>query len=63
MSATAKKITIRVDEYLQGELNAEEKHELIDGDDYAMVGASGNHERISLNISRKFGNHLGRLTL
>jgi Uma2 family endonuclease len=23
-----------------------------------MAGASGNHERISLNISRKFGNHL-----
>ena len=23
-----------------------------------MAGASGNHERISLNISRRFGNHL-----
>ncbi len=58
MSASAKNITISVDEYLLGELNAEEKHELIDGDVYAMAGASGNHERISLNISRKFGNHL-----
>jgi Uma2 family endonuclease len=58
LSVTAKKISISVDDYLQGELNAEEKHELIDGGVYAMAGASGNHERISLNISRKFGNHL-----
>ena len=56
---TAKKInTIGMDEYLQGELNSQIKHELIDGDVYAMAGASGNHERISGNIYRKFGNHL-----
>jgi len=57
--STAKKIdTISIDEYLQGELNSQIKHELIDGDVYAMAGASGNHERISGNIYRKFGNHL-----
>ena len=55
----AKKIdTISIAEYLQGELNSQIKHELIDGDAYAMAGVSGNHERISGNIYRKFGNHL-----
>jgi len=47
-----------MDEYLQGELKSQIKHELIDGDAFAMAGASGNHERISGNIYRKFGNHI-----
>lgn len=56
---TVKKVNpINMEEYLQGELNSQVKHELINGDIYAMAGASGNHERISLNIARKFGNHL-----
>ena len=58
MSATIKSIDIREENYLQGEINSKVKHELIDGGVYAMAGASGNHERISLNISRRFGNHL-----
>ncbi len=45
-------------EYLQGELNSEIKHELIDGCLYAMAGASANHERISGNIYSEFRNHL-----
>ena len=45
-------------EYLEGELVSEVKHEFIDGQVFAMAGASGNHERISNNILRKFGNHL-----
>jgi len=45
-------------EYLDGEKISEIKHEFIDGAVYAMAGASKNHERISLNVSRKFGNHL-----
>lgn len=49
---------ISVEDYLTGELNSDIKHELIDGYVYAMAGASANHERISGNISRKFGNHL-----
>ncbi|MCK5191049.1 MAG: Uma2 family endonuclease [Methylococcales bacterium] len=49
---------ISEEEYLQGELSSEVKHELIDGRVYAMAGASANHERIAVNISRKFGNHL-----
>lgn len=58
MSATIKSIDIREEDYLQGEINSKVKHELIDGGVYAMAVASGNHERISLNISRRFGNHL-----
>jgi len=45
-------------DYLDGEKISEIKHEFIDGVVYAMAGASKNHERISLNVSRKFGNHL-----
>lgn len=44
--------------YLQGELHSETKHEYIDGVVYAMTGASKNHQRITANISREFGNHL-----
>ncbi len=49
---------ISVEDYLKGELSSDIKHELIDGCVYAMPGASANHERISGNIYRKFGNHL-----
>lgn len=45
-------------DYLQGELTSDIKHELINGHVYAMAGASANHERIAGNIYRKFGNHL-----
>jgi len=57
MSATAKNISICVDDYLQGELEREVKHELIDVEVYAMAGASANHERISGNIYAEFRNH------
>ena len=49
---------ISIDEYLQGELISETKHELIDGHIYAMAGASANHERISGNIYAEFRSHL-----
>lgn len=49
---------ISVEDYLTGELSSDIKHELIDGHVYAMAGASANHERISVNVLRKFGNHL-----
>jgi len=45
-------------EYLAGEKIADIKHEYIDGDVFAMAGASASHNRISLNVARKFGNHL-----
>ncbi len=45
-------------EYLAGEKIADIKHEYIDGEVFAMAGASASHNRISLNMARKFGNHL-----
>jgi len=49
---------ISEEDYLQGELVSEIKHELIDGRVYAMAGASANHDRIAGNVYRKFGDHL-----
>ena len=46
------------DDYLQGELVSDVKHELVDGYVYAMAGASANHERIAGNIYKKLGHHL-----
>lgn len=37
-------------DYLQGELIADVRHELIDGEVFAMAGASRNHQRIVRNI-------------
>jgi Uma2 family endonuclease len=45
-------------EYLEGELISDIKHELIDGYAYAMAGASKDHERISGNLFALFHAHL-----
>jgi Uma2 family endonuclease len=45
---------IGIDEYLDGELSSDIKHEYIEGSVYAMSGASRNHERIALNIAAEF---------
>ena len=49
---------ISEDEYLAGEMVSEIKHELIDGEVYAMAGASRNHNLLISNTSRILGNHL-----
>ena len=49
---------ITEEEYLNAELTSEVKHEYIDGQIYAMAGASVSHRKISGNIFRKIGNHL-----
>lgn len=61
MLAKKSEYSIGVDEYLQGELIAETKHELIDGVVYAMVGTSGNHDRIVGNVYSEFRSHLKNL--
>ena len=53
-----KEVFLSESDYLEGELISDIKHEFIDGQVFAMADASGNHERISNNILRKFGNHL-----
>ena len=45
-------------DYLDDEKISEIKHEYVNGEVYAMVGTSKNHERISQNMSRLFGVHL-----
>ncbi len=49
---------ITVEEYLNGELISEVKHEYVDGQVFAMAGASKNHERISGNFFAEFRSHL-----
>jgi len=45
-------------DYLEGELISDIKHELIEGYAYAMAGSSKNHERISAKLMQLFANHL-----
>jgi Uma2 family endonuclease len=45
-------------DYLQGELLAETKHELINGQLCAMVETSDNHHLISLNVASELRNQL-----
>lgn len=49
---------ISAEEYLQGELLADIKHQLIDGKAYAMAGASENHNLLALNIAGELRNQL-----
>ena len=59
MSLVDKKIdTLSPEEYLNGELESEVKHEYIGGHVYAMAGASKKHNIISGNIFRELSNHL-----
>ena len=44
--------------YLDGELFSDIKHEYIDGDVYAMSGASANHNRIAGNVQAALHSHL-----
>lgn len=54
----ANKHRIDAQEYIQGELNSTIKHELINGEVFAMVGASAVHNLISLNIAGALHQHL-----
>lgn len=54
----AKTAFISEADYLAGEKIAETKHEYIDGEVFAMAGASASHNRISLNVATLFNVHL-----
>lgn len=45
-------------DYLHNELQSQIKHEFIDGELFAMVGASSAHNLISLNIATELRTHL-----
>ncbi|PKM13464.1 MAG: hypothetical protein CVV13_01755 [Gammaproteobacteria bacterium HGW-Gammaproteobacteria-3] len=49
---------ISIQDYLEGELISEVKHEYRDGYVYAMAGASRNHERITGNVFAEIRNLL-----
>ena len=58
MSLKYKIEQLSIPDYLEGELLSPIKHEYIEGDVYAMAGASSNHNRLVANIVREFGVHL-----
>jgi Uma2 family endonuclease len=47
-----------ITEYLKNEQDSDSKHEYIEGQVYAMAGASKNHQRIISNLVRLLSTHL-----
>lgn len=58
MSDAQKAEAISVEEYLNKQQVDEAKHEYVNGQVYAMGGASPNHGRISTNLAIAIGTHL-----
>ena len=52
------KTKISLEDYLEGEKVSQIRHEFIDGEVYAMAGASDSHHRISFNLAAKLDAHL-----
>jgi len=50
MVSAAEKLPLTVEEYLQGEASAEYKHEYLNGEVWAMVGATDAHVTIAMNL-------------
>lgn len=47
-----------ITDYLKNEQHSDTKHEYLNGEVYAMAGASKNHQHIILNLSSLFRTHL-----
>jgi Uma2 family endonuclease len=58
MSAVLAKPYISENEYLEIEQHSDIKHEYINGEMWAMAGASLAHNILTSNVSRHLGNHL-----
>jgi Uma2 family endonuclease len=52
------KPSISVEDYLEGKKISEVRHEYLDGEVYAVSGASKRHNRISINLLARLLNHL-----
>lgn len=52
------KTKISIEDYLEGEKISSVKHEYVNGEVYAMAGASDKHHRICANIFTKLDSHL-----
>lgn len=51
-------LPVSVADYLEGELRSQVRHEYVEGRVYAMVGASGSHNIICLNLATTLHTHL-----
>jgi Uma2 family endonuclease len=58
MPATQKAPLVRVEDYLEGELRSQSRHEYVGGVVYAMAGTSDVHNTISLNLASSLRTHL-----
>lgn len=52
------KLVLSVEEYIEGELHSEVKHEYLAGEVYAMAGASDAHNLIAINLTTALHRHL-----
>jgi Uma2 family endonuclease len=59
VSPRTMKVHVSVAEYLAGELESPVRHEYVQGEVYAMAGASDRHNRIAGNIYARLLAHLG----
>ncbi len=57
-SNLSENIVLTPEEYLEGEALAEEKHEYVHGEVYAMAGAEDAHVIVSLNVALAMKTHL-----
>src|SRR2546421_12532355 len=58
MSRLKVKPYLSVADYLAGERDVDVRHEYVDGQVYAMAGASDRHNRIALNIASRLNDQL-----
>lgn len=58
MSTASKIDFLTEDAYLQSELSSDIRHEYIDGQVYAMMGATGEHNTLAGNLYTELHNHL-----
>jgi Uma2 family endonuclease len=56
--ALAENLNISIEDYLQGELSSDTKHEYINGEIYAMVGVKRAHDTINTNLIAYLHAHL-----
>ena len=52
------KTKISVEDYLEGEKISPVKHEFVDGEGFAIAGASDNHARVIVNLVTALAVHL-----
>jgi Uma2 family endonuclease len=59
MSVVTKQTPLSIEDYLNGELASDVRHEYVSGAIYAMVGASTRHNLLCVSLTTALQNHLG----